>query len=318
MKPSHRPSRRDFLGAAAAVASAASRGKLSAQPSRSEPRRLRLGGPVFLQSEDPAELAEAHRSLGYRAAYVPPVGLGDTERIAAIRREFGARDILLAEVGAWVNALDPDPEKRAKNVAYITERLALAEALGARCCVAIAGSFNTEVWYGPHPGNFSREFFDLTVETTRRIIDAVKPTRTKYSLEMMGWALPSGPEEYVDLLRAVDRAGFGVHLDVCNAVNSPARMYQNHALIRRCFELLGPWILSCHAKDVDWIPEMQIHFVEVVPGRGLIDYRALLDGLARLPQDVPLMLEHLQTAEEYAEGAAYIRRVGAGLGISFD
>ncbi|GAB4254460.1 MAG: hypothetical protein Kow00109_29840 [Acidobacteriota bacterium] len=317
MKYAQPTSRRTFLGTAAAAVVASSR-RPAAQPARTEPRRLRLGGPVFVSSDDPAELAEAHRALGYRAAYAPPVELKDTERIAAIRREFEARDIVLAEVGAWVNALDPDPDKRARNVAYITERLAVAEALGARCCVTIAGSFNTEVWYGPHPGNFSREFFDLTVETTRRIIDAVKPTRTKYSLEMMGWAIPSGPEEYADLLRAVDRPEFGVHLDVCNAVNSPTRMYQNGALIRRCFELLGPWILSCHAKDVDWIPEMQIHFVEVIPGRGLVDYRALLDGLAGLPQDVPVMMEHLQTAEEYAEGAAYIRRVGAELGITFD
>jgi len=27
--------------------------------------KLRLGGPIFLKSEDPAELARAHRALGY-------------------------------------------------------------------------------------------------------------------------------------------------------------------------------------------------------------------------------------------------------------
>ena len=54
--------------------------------------------------------------------------------------------------------LDPDPAKRAENLKYVTERLALAEAVGARCCVDIAGSFNPDVWYGPDPKNLSKEF----------------------------------------------------------------------------------------------------------------------------------------------------------------
>ena len=62
---------------------------------------------------------------------------------------------------------------------------------------------------------------------------------------------------------------------------------------------------------------MNVHFEEVIPGRGEIDYRAYLRGLAALPVDVPLMLEHLKTAEEYTEGADYIRRIGGEIGVSF-
>src|SRR5436189_272572 len=84
----------------------------------------------------------------------------------------------VAEVGAWKNMLDPDSEKRRENMAYIQERLALAEELGARCCVDIAGSYDPHVWYGPNPRNISRGFVDATVENCRKLIDAVKPTRT--------------------------------------------------------------------------------------------------------------------------------------------
>ena len=38
--------------------------------------------------------------------------------------------------------LDVDPEKRRKNLAHVQERLAVAELLGARNCVDIAGSYN--------------------------------------------------------------------------------------------------------------------------------------------------------------------------------
>jgi len=39
---------------------------------------------------------------------------------------------------------------------------------------------------------------------------------------------------------------------------------------------------------------MNVHFVEVIPGRGQIDYAAYLRELSRLPVDAPLMLEHLK------------------------
>jgi sugar phosphate isomerase/epimerase len=278
---------------------------------------MRLGGPIFVKSDDPAVLAQAHRELGYRAAYAPEVDLGDKDRIRAIIREFASRDVAIAEVGAWVNMLDPDPEKRRKNLEYVTERMALAEELGARCCVDIAGSYNPDVWYGPSPENFSRQFFDATVENVRKVIDAVKPRRTTFTVEMMGWCQPSGPDEYVELIKAVDRKAFAVHLDVCNVINSPQRMYNNAAVIRECFAKLGRWIVSCHAKDVAWEVELQVHFKEVIPGRGQMDYKTYLRELSKLSVDTPLMLEHLKTAEEYAEGRGYIQGVARDLGLSF-
>jgi sugar phosphate isomerase/epimerase len=60
-----------------------------------------------------------------------------------------------------------------------------------------------------------------------------------------------------------------------------------------------------------------MHFVEVVPGRGSLDYAAYLREIAKLPQRPPLMLEHLKTAEEYDEGASYIRRIGRESGVTF-
>jgi len=283
----------------------------------SAPPRMRLGGPVFLKSDDPRELAREHRRLGYSAAYCPNARPDDAVRTREIEKAFAAEDVVIAEVGAWVNMLDPDPEKRRSNLRLVTERLRLAEAVGARCCVDIAGSYNPKIWYGPSPENLSVKFFDATVENCRTVIDEVKPRRTKFTIEMMGWALPDGPDAYRKLIQAVDRKAFGVHMDVCNGINSPARFYRNAEFIEECFRKLGPWIASCHAKDLDWVAEMNLHFVEVVPGRGQVDYRAYLRELAKLPADAPLMLEHLKTAEEYEEGKRHIQKVAAELGISF-
>jgi sugar phosphate isomerase/epimerase len=279
--------------------------------------KVRLGGPIFLRSEDPVELAREHRRLGYSAAYCPAATVNDASRIRAIEKAFAAENVVIAEVGAWKNMLDPDAAKRKQNIDYVTERCALADAVGSRCCVDIAGSYNPDVWYGMHPRNLSREFFDATVENCRHVIDAVKPTRTRFTIEMMPWSLPDSADAYVDLIRGVDRKAFGVHLDVCNIINSPQRFYNTGDVIRDCFRKLGRWIASCHAKDLQWVPEYNVHFLEVVPGRGQVDYRAYLGELAKLPVDAPLMLEHLKNADEYNEGRGYIQRVASGMGVTF-
>lgn len=307
--------RRAALGAAVASASVAHSAAQSSPAGGKHP--VRLGAPVFLKSEDPAELAREHRRLGYSAAYVPEAKASDTARCKAIENAFKGEDVVLAEVGAWKNMLAADPAERKQNFEYILERLALAEAVGARCCVTIAGSYNPKVWYGPHPGNFSYEFFEETVENCRKIIDTVQPTRSKFAIEMMGWCVPSGYEEYQQLVQAVNRPAFGVHLDICNGINSAERYYNNAAFTRACFRTLGQWVVSCHAKDLSWLPEMNLHFVEVVPGRGDLDYRPYLTGLSQLPQQPPLMLEHLKTADEYTEGAEHIRKVAGNLGLTF-
>jgi sugar phosphate isomerase/epimerase len=280
-------------------------------------RPVRLGGPVFLKSDDPHELAKEHRRLGYSAAYCPAMKPGDSDRARAIRDAFAAEDVIVAEVGAWKNMLDPNPQTRAENLAYVVDRLGVAELVGARCCVDIAGSYNPKIWYGPDPKNLSREFFDATVENCRKVIDQIKPKNTKFTIEMMPWNLPDGADAYVKLIRAVDRTAFGVHLDVCNVINSPTRFYKNSEVISECFNKLGKWIASCHAKDLAWPAEYNVHFEETVPGRGQIDYKTYLLELARLPYQAPLMLEHLKNAGEYDEGRAYIKKMGAETGVTF-
>ena len=320
-------SRRDFLGrsasAAAGIAAASCVAPAFCRAAEDSSRKpgsqaIRLGAPVSAKSSDPDEVALAHRALGYRAAYCPNIPLTDTDRIRATREAFARHDVVIAEVGRWCNLLDADADKRRQNLQTVTDGLALADAIGARCCVDIAGSFSTASWFGPNPENLSPKFFDAAVENARKIIDAVKPTRTKFCYEMMGWALPDSPESCAKLLKAVDRPGFGVHLDPCNLVNSPAKFYGNRDLLNECFDKLGQWIVSCHAKDLAWEVEMNVHFREVVPGKGELDYRTYLRRLAALPQNPPLMIEHLAKPEEYAAAAKHIVAVGREAGLSFE
>lgn len=275
--------------------------------------KILLGGPIFLKSDDPREIAQEHRRLGYHAALCPRAKPDDAARVREIETAFAAENVVIAEVGAWNNMLDPDPEKRRTNLQYVVERLTLADAVGARCCVNIAGTFTSG--RGPHPDDLSQKYFDATVENCRHVIDEVKPKRAKFTIEMMSWCLPDGPDAYLKLIKAVDRKALGVHFDPFNGINCAERYYRNAEFIADCVRKLGGMIVSCHAKDLNLLPESNIHLQEVIPGRGHVDYRTYLRELTGLGRDVPLILEHLQTAEEYSEGAAHIRKVGHEMGI---
>jgi sugar phosphate isomerase/epimerase len=62
---------------------------------------------------------------------------------------------------------------------------------------------------------------------------------------------------------------------------------------------------------------MNVHFQEVIPGRGQMDLGQYLREISALGRGVPLMLEHLTTPEEYDEGARHIRSVAAQIGVAF-
>jgi sugar phosphate isomerase/epimerase len=277
---------------------------------------MRLGGPVFIQSRDPEEIARAHRAEGYRAAYCPGwLTADDPDAVRGLLDAFRRHDVVPAEVGAWGNIIHPDAAERKKNVDRAVERLALAEVTGARCCVDYTGTYG-DGWY--HPKNLSPECFDDIVEVVRGIVDRVRPTRTVFAIEMMPNVHPENPDDYLRLVQAVDRPGqVGVHLDPVNIINTPRRFYDTGAVIRECFEKLGPLIVSCHAKDVVGSNDFVFHVLECRPGLGVLDYRGYLTGLSRLPQEPPLMLEHLPTAEEYRAAAEHIRGVAGELGLSF-
>ena len=278
---------------------------------------IRLGGPMFDPSNDPEELARAHVACGYRAAYSPKVSLSDKNRIREIHRAFKKYDVLIAEVGAWCNLISVNSSERKKNFTYVSERLALADEIGAKCCVDFIGTLDPDSSYGPHPDNLSTDTFELVVDTIRRILDKVKPGHAKFALEMMQWTFPDSVDNYVELIHAVDRSSFGVHMDPVNLIVSPRQYFDNGALIRECFQKLGKWIVSCHAKDIVLRKKLSLHLDEVIPGTGNLDYETYLTELNRLPNEVPIMLEHLSSVEQYTLARDYLFCLGKGLGIRF-
>ena len=276
---------------------------------------MKLGAPLFADTSTPDAWINALKAKGFRAAYCPLQPEADDETVRAYADAAQKAGVVIAEVGAWSNPISPDAAEREKAIEKCKKGLDLAERIGAHHCVNISGSRGAQ-WDGPHPDNLTHETFEMIVEITRDIIDAVKPARTFYSLETMPWAFPDSPQSYLDLVEAIDREGFGVHFDPVNMINSPRRFYGNAGFMREFYALLGPHIKGVHAKDIVLRTNLTVHLDEVRPGEGGLDYRALLLEINKLDADVPFMLEHLPTENDYDLAARYVRGVANELKIA--
>lgn len=277
---------------------------------------MRLGGPIFGDYSEPEQWVRLVQSAGYRAVYCPKLqNPTDEAEVRAFADAAEKAGIVISEVGAWSNPMSSDADERQKAITKCKESLSLADRIGARCCVNISGSKGKK-WDGPHEDNLTDATFNEIVETTRDVIDSVAPTRTFWTLEMMPWMYPDGPESYLRLLRAIDRPQFAVHLDIVNIVSSPRRYFNNADLTRECFALLGPFLKGVHAKDIRLADTLTVHLDEVRPGLGGFDFRVLLTEMSALPGDMPLMLEHLPNETEYTLAAQFVRETARDMGLS--
>jgi len=278
---------------------------------------IRFGGPLSgVDMKDPDAVAKGCKAAGYGAIYCPDLDPDDEKGCIAYGDAIRAHGLMVAEAGIWIRLVGPDAAETETNIEKATRRMRVADLTGAQCCVDIAGSFHPESWHGAHPANVSDEMVEAAVVVARTIIDAVEPKRAKFTYEMMQWTIPDSADSYLELIEAVDRTAFGVHLDPTNLINSPRRYYDTAAVIRECVEKLGPHIASCHAKDVALDTSSAIvHLTETRIGTGNLEYATYLECLDSLGRDVPLMLEHLGSAEEYRAAADEVRQMALRLGI---
>ena len=276
---------------------------------------MRLGGSVMKPYSSPKEWLAHVKELGYSAVVFPVESTAPASVVQEYLRVCQDNDLLIGEVGAWRNVMALDPKEREANLDWNIRQLELAETVGANCCVNISGSF-AEYWDGYHPDLDTKETWDLVVSNTQRIIDAVKPTHTAYSLEPMPWMVPESPEQYLQLMKDVDRDAFKVHLDYCNMLNSIERYRHASEFITHCFELLGPHIVSIHAKDALIVQGgLPIVINEVMPGEGSLDLSLVTKLAHSLGEDIPVFVEHLDTHEQYMQAVAAMRQAAKKAGV---
>jgi len=275
---------------------------------------MRIGGGIERPYSSPDEWYSLVKKLGYRAVLAPIDHRADREVRQAYLQCAMEHDLVIGEVGVWRNVISRDDDERKAAMEYCKNQLELADELGANCCVNIVGS-RGEIWDGFYKDNYSKDTYALIIDSIREIIDSVKPKRTFYSIETMPWMVPDSPDEYLQLIKDVDRKAFGVHLDFVNMINCPKRYLFCDEFIEECFTKLGPYIRSIHGKDVIMENAYTTIIRETMPGKGILNYRKIARLCESLGPDTTLFVEHLPDFESYRKAAAYVREQAALAGV---
>lgn len=275
---------------------------------------MRLGISYTFPHSTPEEWAAKYRELGLGAVVFPRMQSDEDEKIAAYTAAAKKYDLTIAEVGAWKNLFDPDPEKSRQNYEYVLDRCRLSEKVGAACCVNISGACG-EVWDGGYPENYTEETFDRVVATVKRLIAEAKLKKSAYSLEPMPWMLPWDAESYLELLQAIGEEGFAVHMDGVNMMSSPYRYFHCREFLEHSFALLTGKIRSVHVKDVALQRTLTLHLKEVPIGEGGFDVAAYAHLTENESAEMPFIIEHLKTEEDYLQAITAVKTILKNEGI---
>lgn len=269
---------------------------------------MRLGISTSLWGMNPHEWAEKMSEIGCKAVVFPVDCNADEKLIDEYVREAAEHELLIAEVGIWRNALDSDLDRRKENLDYSVRQLQLADRIGARCAVNVAGAFGPR-WDGGYRENFGKEAFDATVSMIREVIDRANPKNTYFTIESMPWMIPTSPQQYLQLLEAVDRDRFSVHLDIINMINCPERYFFAEEFLQETFSLLGKDIKSCHLKDILLLDEYTFRLKECACGEGTFNIGKYLELADSVDKDMPMIIEHLSSDEAYYNSANYVNQL---------
>ncbi|MCR5799338.1 MAG: sugar phosphate isomerase/epimerase [Lachnospiraceae bacterium] len=268
---------------------------------------MKLGVMTDLGAKSADDWAAKQIELGCEAVSFPINCEADEKDITAYKEAADRAGLVIAEVGVWRNTLAVDLEERSRMIDYAADQLSLAERIGARCCVNVAGTPHGPRWDGGYAGNFDAETRRDIISMVRNIIDRVEPKNTKFTLEPMPWMVPSGPDDYLRLLGEVERDGFGVHLDLINMVTSPERYFHLDEFMDECFEKLGDKICSIHLKDIRLLEDYTFQLKECACGEGIMNIKRYLEKATAVREDMPVIIEHLNSDEEYRRSFAYVR-----------
>ena len=273
---------------------------------------MRLGTSSPLKHDSPDQWASNQIKIGCASVVFPVQSNEPEEKIIEYKKAADKAGLMIAEVGIWRNALSPDTDERRKNMDYCVKQLRMADQIGAKCCVNVAGAFGKR-WDGAYKENFTKEARIEIIKMVREIIDRAEIKNTYFALEPMPWMIPTGPRDYLRLIDEVERDRFAVHMDVINMVNSIDRYFNPKDLIDECADLLGDRIKSCHIKDIHLCEEYTTMLRECAPGCGEFPIRYYVEKMNEINSDMPMILEHLSTDEDYLKYISYLKEELNGL-----
>lgn len=222
-------------------------------------------------------------------------------------------DVTFYNIHCAGNIIAPDPDAD-RWQRHIIDAIHSAEQFGCPTILTHAGSMypnrNTA-----HPMNWSKEAWQRTVKALKRICKDTAGSKVAISIEPVNTESINNPYAQVRLREDVGDSRIHSGLDITNMV-APNVAFRMSEMINLTFDLLEDQCFYIHAKDFVW-NDMMAGLNWAMNGTGNMDYELFMARISRLKtKEVYMMIEFLNTNDEYAQAQRNVRNISKKLGIN--
>ncbi len=250
--------------------------------------------PTFEQSLDAVAALGLHAiQFNFSCVDLPTLPAHvEPDVIARVRRACKEREIQIAGVSATFNLIDPDENRRRENLAKFPIIAAATRDLGCEILTLCTGTRDAADMWRTHPDNTSASAWSDLLAGFARAIPLAEQNDVLLGVEPEVGNVVSSARKARQLLDELQSRRVRIVLDAANLFH-PGAIGNVRDTIAEAFQLLGTEMVMAHAKELAADGKVGT----LPPGRGVIDWDYYLETLARVADDVPLLMHGFPEAD---------------------
>jgi sugar phosphate isomerase/epimerase len=235
----------------------------------------------------------------------------NSEKCKKIRDTFRRYNLPVCCISGYTNLINPNPEKRAANLAHLKQLIRYANELGSPYVISETGTFDPDSDWVHHPKNKTEEGYEECRKIIQELVDFSRQHGVVFLVETYVNNVIGSIEETLRLFADIKDPHLGLLMD-------PTNYFEEHNIdqmdktLNQIFDALSDKIKISHAKDVKRaasaqgvkmadIDASEAHTLRGVgtielpaPGLGSLNYDLYLQRLSREYPNIPIIIEHLE------------------------
>ena len=235
----------------------------------------------------------------------------NSEKCKKIRDTFRRYNLPVSCISGYTNLINPNPEKRAANLAHLKQIIRYANELGSPYVISETGTFDPDSDWVHHPKNKTQEGYEECRKIIAELVEFSREQGVTFLVETYVNNVIGSVEETLRLFADIKDPHLGLLMD-------PTNYFEEHNIdqmdktLNQIFNALSDKIKISHAKDVKRaagaqgvkmadIDASEAHTLRGVgtielpaPGLGALNYDLYLQRLSREYPNIPIIIEHLE------------------------